>query len=115
MKREPFDEAQSKKYAEEFALRLSVLRNKKGVSAREMSVALDCNFGYINSIENSKSYPSMDVFFDMCSFLGVSPAEFFESFSDGSADKRSELHSLIALLSDSQVDALYTIITDLTK
>ena len=37
-----------------FALRLSALRQQKGVSAREMSLALGQNTNYINRIENGK-------------------------------------------------------------
>ncbi|MDY4880683.1 MAG: helix-turn-helix transcriptional regulator, partial [Gemmiger sp.] len=45
-----------------FALRLSALRQQKGVSAREMSLALGQNTNYINRIENGKNYPSMQSF-----------------------------------------------------
>lgn len=46
-----------------FALRLSALRQQKGVSAREMSLALGQNTNYINRIENGRNYPSMQSFF----------------------------------------------------
>lgn len=61
-----------------FALRLSALRQQKGVSAREMSLALGQNTNYINRIENGKNYPSMQSFFYICEYLGVTPQEFFE-------------------------------------
>ena len=42
----------------DFALRLAQLREKKNVSAREMSLAIGQNPGYINNIESGKSLPS---------------------------------------------------------
>ena len=38
-----------------FALRLATLRTKKNVSAREMSLAIGQNPGYINHIETGRS------------------------------------------------------------
>lgn len=62
----------------EFALRLSRLRNIKGVSARDMSLCLGCNASYINNIENGKVLPSMKTFFAICDFLEIEPADFFD-------------------------------------
>ena len=61
----------------EFGLRLSGLRLKKGVSARDISLSLGQSPGYINSIENGISYPSMSVFFYICEYLDISPRDFF--------------------------------------
>lgn len=65
-------------YEELFYARLTALRQAKGVSAREMSLALGQSEGYINAIENQKSFPSMEAFFYICEYLGVSPKEFFD-------------------------------------
>lgn len=46
-----------------FAKRLSELRMLKNVSAREMSLAIGQNQGYINNIENGNNLPSMMAFF----------------------------------------------------
>lgn len=62
-----------------FAARLTALREQKKVSAREMSLALGQNVNYINAIENNKSLPSMEVFFYICDYLGVTPSEFFNT------------------------------------
>ena len=43
------------RYGREFSDRLRYLRNKKKISAREMSIALGQNVNYINLIENGKS------------------------------------------------------------
>ena len=39
--------------------RLAQLRVQKGVSAREMSLSLGQNTGYISNIESGKTLPSM--------------------------------------------------------
>ena len=64
-------------YKQEFAYRLSRLREHKGVSARDMSLSIGQNAGYINNIECGKALPSMSSFFYICDFLNISPAEFF--------------------------------------
>ena len=61
----------------DFALRLARLREKKGVSARDMSLSIGQNPGYINNIETGKAKPSMDGFFFICEYLGITPREFF--------------------------------------
>lgn len=58
--------------------RLAKLRIQKGVSARDMSLTLGQANNYINNIENRKSLPSMQAFFYICDFLGVTPQEFFD-------------------------------------
>lgn len=65
-----------------FSIRLAQLRNIKGVSARDMSLSLGQNPGYINNIESGKSLPSMAAFFYICEFLEISPKEFFDLVSD---------------------------------
>ena len=47
----------------EFSSRLTFLREQKGVSARDMSLTIGQNAGYINNIETGKSMPSMLGFF----------------------------------------------------
>ena len=48
---------------EEFARRMSQLRQAKGVSARDMSLSLGQSAGYINNIENGVNLPSMAMVF----------------------------------------------------
>ena len=69
-------------YEEEFAIRLAKLRTKKGVSARDMSLSIGQNAGYINNIENGKALPSMSGFFFICEYLGITPQEFFDVESE---------------------------------
>ena len=70
-------------YERFFLDRLLALRTQKGVSAREMSLALGQSENYINYIDNERGFPSMRVFFAICVYLGVTPKEFFD---DGSPD-----------------------------
>ncbi|MCM1426021.1 MAG: helix-turn-helix domain-containing protein [Eubacterium sp.] len=65
-------------YDDFIANRLSRLRIQKGVSARDMSLSLGQANNYINTIENKKSLPSMQSFFYICEFLGITPQEFFD-------------------------------------
>ena len=110
-----FENSLCNEYAKEFALRLSPLRDSHGSSAREMSLALDYNHSYINSVENLKFYPTTDAVFRICEYLNITPAEFFSPINGTKKDKRAELHELLALLSDSQVEAVHTIVSDITK
>lgn len=63
----------------EFALRLAKLRQQHGVSARDMSLSMGQNHGYINSIELGKIMPSMTGFFYICEYLNITPVEFFDT------------------------------------
>ena len=63
---------------EQFSKRLTELREKKGVSARDMSLSIGQNHGYITTIENGGSLPSMMSFFYICEYLNVTPQEFFD-------------------------------------
>ena len=63
---------------ESFGLRLAKLREEYGVSARQMSLDIGQNESYINRIENSKIYPSMQIFFYICDYLHITPKEFFD-------------------------------------
>lgn len=65
-----------------FSDRLRYLRNKKNVSAREMSIALGQNVNYINLIENRKRSPSLTAFFEICEYFQMSPADFFNEKND---------------------------------
>lgn len=70
--------------------RLVKLRMEKGVSAREMSLAIGQSPGYINGLENKIGFPSMQVFFYICEYLGITPSEFFDD-GNGHPSKYREL------------------------
>ncbi len=69
-------------FEEDFSTRLMKLRKAKGVSAREMSLSIGQNSGYINGIENGKALPSMSSLFFICEYLNITPMEFFDLDSD---------------------------------
>ena len=96
-------------YETEFAQRLAQLRIQKGISARDMSLSIGQNPGYINTIENGKSFPTMTSFFYICEFLNVSPQEFFTTSIDNPSKVR-QLMGKVMKLSENQLDALETIV-----
>lgn len=92
-------------YEEFFRQRLAQLRLAKGVSARDMSLSLGQSESYINKIENGKAFPSMQVFFYICEYLGITPEDFFSQNSR----YPEQLQNLIAdlkELNESQLAAL---------
>ena len=98
----------------DFALRLSQLREKKNVSAREMSLAIGQNAGYINNIESGKSLPSLPGIFYICDYLGISVGEFF----DLEAKNPTKLDAIIKdlkKLDDQQLDNIANLIKGLIK
>ena len=58
--------------------RIAKLRTDKNISARELSLRLGQSTGYINSIENGKSLPSMSMFLYICEYFKITPKEFFD-------------------------------------
>ena len=101
-------------YEKWFPQRLTQLRMQKGVSARDMSLSIGQNTGYINSIESGKNFPTMKNFFYICEYLHVTPKEFFE---DGSADPETirKMVENLKRLDGEQVDALSKIVEGLVK
>ena len=94
---------------EAFATRLAELRMNKGVSAREMSLSLGLNHGYIATIENGLSYPTMENFLYICDYLDVTPQEFF-SLDMPNPQKAEKLYQEIRSLSNSELDAVMNVI-----
>ena len=85
-------------YEKWFPQRLTQLRMRKGVSARDMSLSIGQNTGYINSIE----------------YLHITPKEFFEN---GTADPEAirKMVENLKKLDGEQVDALSKIVEGLAK
>lgn len=101
-------------YEEEFASRLALLRMKKGVSSRDMSLSIGQNPGYISNIECGKALPSMSVFFFICDYLNVSPSEFFD-LDNGNPEKVKELLLDLKRLDDDQLTAISNIVRGLVR
>ena len=98
----------------DFAIRLARLREKKGVSARDMSLSIGQNPGYINNIESGKSKPSLEGIFYICEYLGVTPSEFF----DMESSNPPKLDAIIAdmkKLNDKQFDTIAALVKDLIR
>lgn len=100
-------------YEEKFPIRLAKLRTKKGVSARDMSLSIGQNPGYINNIETGKALPSMTSFFFICEYLNISPQEFFDNDSDYPEKLRTVLENL-KRLNSKQFEDISSIIEDLS-
>lgn len=65
-------------YEKYLSERIARLRTIKKVSARDMSLSIGQNENYINHIENGKAMPSMQAFFYICEYFGITPMEFFD-------------------------------------
>ena len=94
---------------QEFSKRLIELREKKGVSARDMSLSIGQNHGYINTIENGGSLPSMMSFFYICEYLNVTPMEFFD-LENSDPHRLNALFERIKGLREDQIAVVESII-----
>ena len=65
-------------YEEFTQKRIIQLRMQKNVSARDMSLSLGQNKGYINQIENQKALPSLQGLFYICEYFNITPQQFFD-------------------------------------
>ena len=101
-------------YREEFATRLADLRNARGVSAREMSLSIGQNPGYIHNIECGRALPSMECFFYICEYLRISPSGFFD-LGNTAPSETSELMQAVRGLSAEQLYHLTEIAKDIRR
>lgn len=99
-------------FEDSFIKRLASLREQKGVSAREMSLALGQNESYINRIENGKTFPSLQAFFYICEYLQVSPKEFFDEDSPAPI-KVAQIAAELQKLDEVQLDTILAVIRGL--
>ena len=93
---------------------MAQLREKKGVSARDMSLSIGQNPGYINNIESGKSMSSLSGIFYICDYLGITPSEFFDLESQNPTRLNDVIKDL-KRLNDKQLEAISTIIKDIIK
>lgn len=101
-------------YADDFYQRLSELRIDKGVSARDMSLSLGQNSGYINHIENRQAFPSLPVFFNICEYFNISPEQFFSTRNTYPVSISSVITDLEQLNAE-QLHCISVIVHDLVK
>ena len=97
-----------------FCKRLTQLRLEKGVSAREMSLALGQSEAYINRIENNQMLPSLTVFFYICDYFHISPKEFFDD-DPGIDLEYIELARNLKQLPEEERTHLSLLISDMVK
>ncbi|MGN0496366.1 MAG: helix-turn-helix domain-containing protein [Lachnospiraceae bacterium] len=97
-----------------FSARLSSLRIKKGVSARDMSLSIGQNPGYINNIENGKSLPSMNCFFFICDYLNITPMDFFD-YDSSHPSELKQIFNNLKKLNEQQLFAIDILIKELTN
>ncbi len=98
----------------DFALRLAILRTKKNVSAREMSLAIGQNPNYINHIETGKASPSLSVMFYICEYLGVTPSEFFDDESVNPT-RLKKINEYLKKLDDKQLETVESMVKLLSE
>ncbi len=98
----------------DFAIRLARLREKKGVSARDMSLSIGQNEGYINSIETGRANPSLNGFFYICEYLGITPSQFFDMDSSNPS-KLDEIITDMKKLNDQQLETISSLVKGLIK
>ncbi|WP_125143708.1 helix-turn-helix domain-containing protein [Clostridium transplantifaecale] len=101
-------------FEELFYRRLAKLRTEKGISARDMSLSIGQSAGYINALENRNGFPSMQVFFYICEYLGVTPSEFFDE-GNGHPAEYQEIIGDLDSLDDEQVQNVKAIIKGLKR
>lgn len=101
-------------YENEFQTRLAQLREQKGVSARDMSLSIGQNPGYINNIETGKALPSMSGFFYICEFLELEPKDFFD-VDTKNPEKLNMLVKNLKKLDDKQLENIASIVQELVK
>lgn len=95
-----------------FYKRLTELRMARNVSARDMSLSLGQSENYINAIENKHSFPSMQVFFYICDYFGITPMEFFDMDYHNPV-KTSKLVGKLKSLNDQQLSLIESMIDNM--
>ena len=89
--------------------RVTELRMKKGVSARDMSLSIGMGEAYISNLENGKAMPSIEVLFYICEYFNITPAEFFDD-EIKEPTKAYKVMQEVKKLNDSQLDVIQSMI-----
>ena len=79
-----------------------------------MSLSIGQNPGDINNIETGKSKPSLDGFFFICEYLGVTPSDFFDTES-ANPSKLDSIVKDMKKLNDQQLETIAMLVKDLIK
>lgn len=97
-----------------FSLRLAKLRTQKGVSARDMSLSMGQNPGYINNIETGKSMPSLSGFCYICDYLDITTRDFFDDGNEYPEQLRA-VFQYMQKLSPEQIQNIHAIVKGLLR
>lgn len=94
----------------DFIFKLGTIRREKNLSARQLSLKIGMNEGYINRLEcGGEFYPSMETFFDILEACGYTAEKFF--YHDPSLfDSDMELLKNFKCLSEEKKQALLTLL-----
>ena len=79
-----------------------------------MSLSLGQSPSYINKIENGKTFPSMQNFFYICEYLGISPGDFFDEGNKNPEIVEALVNDL-KMLTESQLLNISDIVRDLKR
>ena len=101
-------------YEEQFSKRLTELRTQKGVSARDMSLSIGQNPGYIRAIESGTAFPTMANFFYICEYFNITPQEFF-NFGEETSNGMNALVDQLKQFDAEQINALTAFIKNNRK
>lgn len=89
--------------------RLAQLRTKKGVSEKEMSLALGFQEDTIRDMEAQRILPTMDTFLSICNYLNIKPNEFFDEENKNPV-LLNQLMEKMEDLKESDFDTLYQLL-----
>ena len=81
--------------------RIQNLRDAKGISARDLSLSLGQNTGYINKIETKQGKPSIEGLTYICEYFKISLAEFFDEGTENPLKVKELLAEIKGLDGDS--------------
>jgi transcriptional regulator with XRE-family HTH domain len=81
-----------------FGQAIKEARKTKGISRNQLADRLNIAPRYIASIENSGQHPSLQIFYELVTFLDVSVDQFF--FPNGDTEKSTQRRQLDSLLAD---------------
>ena len=96
----------------DISLRIAMLRTKKKVSAREMSLAIGQNPNYINHIETGSATPSLAGLSYICEYLGITMSEFFELDSNN-PEKINKINEYLKNLDDEQLEIVENLVKNM--
>lgn len=101
-------------FEDDFQKRLHQLRTDKDVSARDMSLSIGQNAGYISRIENGWGLPSMSAFLSICDYLNITPSEFFDT-NNAQPERMRRLIKQLQNLDIKRFNDVAAIVEDIAK